>query len=220
MEKIYILESAWLYKIWFTTWNVKDRIKSMKTWNPMPIDIVREYSVEDWKKEESNLHKRFFTKRMQWEWFKLSFKDLEKIDDIFNVEFSHELFCLFNGIKVQWSNFFEQCVDVWIDSFNICLWVNIFPLSYLSKITEYNYSDIKLKLYKDTHKWLFEIINKKVLYNLFKVWDTKYILHPKEIKEALDDWIMQVDFLRNWFIVFLWENYKLPITIHVNPKYS
>jgi hypothetical protein len=85
MEKVYILECNWYYKIWFTSQEtVEKRVDSMKTWNPMPINIVKVYDCpdKDWREKEKKLHYFLADKNHSLEWFKLSKSDFIIIDKL------------------------------------------------------------------------------------------------------------------------------------------
>ena len=89
MDRVYILECNWLYKIWYTAQeNLSNRINQMKTWNPFTINTVRDYHCEDndWLKKEQRLHKLYHDKRKEWEWFKLNQTDLIQIDKLMWVD--------------------------------------------------------------------------------------------------------------------------------------
>lgn len=220
MEKLYVLENYWLYKIWFTKWTIENRIKSMKTGNPVPIKIHNVYEVSDWRAEEKLLHNKFKNKRVQGEWFKLSILDLQWIDKKFWKKFEHELLVLDKDTEVPWSDYFKQCIDSWISSFNVCLGSNIHPMNYLERITWIKYAIIKKMLVDDTHKWIISIVNKRVLYECFKIGNSRLIFDPNKIDWMLENWVVWIEFIRNWILLVLWESYKLPLSININPKYS
>lgn len=89
MDRVYILECNDFYKIWYTSQkDVNMRVKQMKTWNPFPISIVREYLRydNDGKGKECLLHSIYSNKRKSLEWFDLDSDDLMAIDDLMYIE--------------------------------------------------------------------------------------------------------------------------------------
>lgn len=78
---VYILKcnSTKFYKIGITKTDVKKRVDQLKTANAN-IELFKEYKVEN-VSIEKELHKLFEMKNVNREWFNLSKKDLEFIDE-------------------------------------------------------------------------------------------------------------------------------------------
>lgn len=81
---IYIIESANLYKIGFTT-NIEARIQVIKTSSPHEVKLIYIIPIPmeiEHKKVENALHKMFESSHMKGEWFNLSLKDIAKIKSL------------------------------------------------------------------------------------------------------------------------------------------
>jgi len=70
-------ESQQLYKIGFTKRDINKRIKELKTGNPAEFYIVDSFSSKWGTKIESQLHKKYISKKINREWFRLDEKDIE-----------------------------------------------------------------------------------------------------------------------------------------------
>lgn len=78
MSKIYLLANEeWTqFKIGITKNSTSERIKKLQTGNGSEITIVKEYETKHARKIESWLHKRYYSKRLVGEWFKLDDDDI------------------------------------------------------------------------------------------------------------------------------------------------
>lgn len=192
----------------------------MTTWNPSGIIIYREYKVEDWRTQEWKLHKKFAKKRENWEWFRLTKKDIDTIDKIFWRETVIEEIN-FWVIDMPWSNFYYRACSSWIESFNLCIWCNVYPLSYLEQLTWKKYMTIKTWLLECTQRWLVELLNKEVVEKVFSIWSRYTMLKPNWIDLMIQDNApVKIWYLYNWItLTFVWGE-SFAITINVNPKYN
>lgn len=130
---------------------------------------------------------------------------------------------LFWNIEVEWSLTFKRLYDSWFRSYNVCIWHNLYSLSYLVWLSNFTYKQAKDMLYKDTHTWLLKLINKEVLYHLFRVWNTAALCSKKESKEIIESVLsdIEIKFLLNWIIIKLFNDWgDLAITININPKFN
>ena len=71
-------ENQQLYKIGFTKRDINKRIKELKTGNPAEFYIVDSFSSKWGTKIESLLHKKYRSKKINREWFKLDEKDISE----------------------------------------------------------------------------------------------------------------------------------------------
>jgi hypothetical protein len=69
-----------LYKIGYTRRDVSKRLKELKTGNPAHFEIENNFHSKYGTKIEAQLHKRYYYKKIDGEWFNLS------DDDIINFE--------------------------------------------------------------------------------------------------------------------------------------
>lgn len=70
-----------VYKIGFTRVNPENRLKQLSTGNPHKMEIIKVFETKFNTKLESNLHRRFKSKRTNKEWFMLSDEDVENFID-------------------------------------------------------------------------------------------------------------------------------------------
>lgn len=77
MEFVYVLKSAKVYKIGYTT-NPKSRVLTIRSANPS-TKLIAVYLAS--KDDETTLHSLFQSKRVSNEWFSLTEPDLEYIDN-------------------------------------------------------------------------------------------------------------------------------------------
>lgn len=80
MGKLYLLNAYGTnnYKIGVTSRDITNRINELQTGCPDEIILIKEYESINYKKIEKWLHRRYFIKRMEGEWFELT------DDDVFN----------------------------------------------------------------------------------------------------------------------------------------
>jgi hypothetical protein len=215
MEKIYLLECNWLYKIWFTKWTVEKRVASMTTWNPHKISIIWDYDVVDWKKEEQKLHRRFSQKRKRWEWFNLCDRDIEYINTKLenNLEDRWEYYEFELIWESDWK-FFYEAINQWFTWFNISIWANIYPLSAYAKMIWIQYQKLRAMLIKDVHDWLLESIEMWILKHAFCIWSKYKYWDNTKIPDKIKTYVQ-----RNWFMFCLWDD-NLSVLILVNPRYT
>ena len=80
---VYVLSCNGFYKIWVTKQldreSVLRRICNMQTWNPYLIELLKCWDSDDVYLDESKLHNKFKEKRIRWERFSLSEKDILSI---------------------------------------------------------------------------------------------------------------------------------------------
>jgi hypothetical protein len=69
-------EDTNLYKIGYTRRTIEERIKELKTGNGSNIYIVDSFKSKWGTKIEANLHRRYFGKKVDGEWFLLDKLDL------------------------------------------------------------------------------------------------------------------------------------------------
>lgn len=72
---IYIIKSWDYYKIWKTL-DLKNRIKRYITENPNEIEVIHSFQVEDYDRQELELHYKFKSKNHNREWFMLDGDDI------------------------------------------------------------------------------------------------------------------------------------------------
>ena len=75
---IYIIKSKNLYKIGRAI-NIRNRVKTYRTENPFGIKVILQQKVNDYIGIETKLLKKFKSKQVKGEWFKLNKQDIEQI---------------------------------------------------------------------------------------------------------------------------------------------
>jgi hypothetical protein len=81
-----------LYKIGYTKRSVEERIKEFKTGNASEFYLIDSFTSQWGTKIESNLHRRYISKKVSGEWFNLTEEDL--------VDFKKNCEILHNNFKV------------------------------------------------------------------------------------------------------------------------
>lgn len=77
---VYLISDGKYTKIGMTSIGASVRLKSLQIGNARELKIIGEYFTKNRNVEESRLHKKYFNKRMQGEWFDLS--DIDILDII------------------------------------------------------------------------------------------------------------------------------------------
>lgn len=76
---VYLLKAGEYYKIGMTTGTVENRLRQLQTGSPQKIKVIHTFNVDDPNKLESDLHRKYASKRITGEWFKLSWWDICQI---------------------------------------------------------------------------------------------------------------------------------------------
>lgn len=84
------IDGICLYKIGYTRRNPEVRLKELKTGNASDMSIVSFYKSEWGTKIEAFLHRKYSSKKVNREWFKLTEEDVLGFND--NCKFIHNNF--------------------------------------------------------------------------------------------------------------------------------
>lgn len=76
-----MMSSNGYYKIGISN-NVKKRLQGIKRQFPVMVEIIHYFACYDCRKTEKYLHKKYFSKRVEYEWFQLDKYDVEWIKSI------------------------------------------------------------------------------------------------------------------------------------------
>lgn len=79
MKHLYVIKSGDLYKIGISD-NPPKRIYGVKSPNGQKKELLFHYPLRDTRWVESELHGIFYEKRIEGEWFRLTEKELQRID--------------------------------------------------------------------------------------------------------------------------------------------
>jgi hypothetical protein len=86
MYTIYLISSTYenqtFYKIGWTKRSPEKRLKELKTANSQDLKIEKIFKTKFGPKIESNLHRKFSSKRRNGEWFELDTNDVEKFNQV------------------------------------------------------------------------------------------------------------------------------------------
>ena len=72
---VYVMKCSIFYKIGFSK-NPNNRLKTVKTHNPLDVNILATLKTDDYLSLEKQLHNEFSNKRSRGEWFELNEDDL------------------------------------------------------------------------------------------------------------------------------------------------
>lgn len=99
-------EDQQLYKIGYTRRDISKRIKELKTGNAADFYLIDSFSSKWGTKIESSLHRRFRSKKINREWFKLDENDINEFKtycEILHKNF--DIISLNNTYYIEKSNF-------------------------------------------------------------------------------------------------------------------
>ena len=86
MYTIYLISSTYenqtFYKIGWTKRSPEKRLKELRTANSQDLKIEKVFKSKFGPKIESNLHRRFSSKRKNGEWFELDIKDVDEFENL------------------------------------------------------------------------------------------------------------------------------------------
>lgn len=82
VNSIYLIECKGYYKIGKTSCSINDRLASLQTGNPFPLNVIANIVRTDSSGLELYLHNKFRHKRVRGEWFNLSNSDIEYIKNL------------------------------------------------------------------------------------------------------------------------------------------
>ena len=93
MYNVYLIcaefEGRRLYKIGFTKRPIEKRIKEIKTGNGHDIYLVDSFKSKWGTKIEAQMHRTFFTKKVNGEWFDLADDDIKSFSE--KCKFTHDM---------------------------------------------------------------------------------------------------------------------------------
>ena len=81
-DRLYVFEANWIYKVW-VTWNINKRLSTTITHNPS-VSLVHNFYCENARWMEKAIHSIYKDKRILWEWFSLTKKDVDHIENLFS----------------------------------------------------------------------------------------------------------------------------------------
>ena len=93
MGTVYLITNDYIdFKIGITSKPIEKRLKQLQTGNSEKIKLVKCYKTKNYKMMEGWLHRKFFDKRLEGEWFSLNDSDVlsfietcEEIDKTINL---------------------------------------------------------------------------------------------------------------------------------------
>ena len=92
MGKVYLINmiNTDLYKIGYTRRDITKRINEIKTGNPQKIEVIHLFESKYHAKIETWMHNLHASKRMEGEWFELSYDDVMSFKE--NCQKGHDTF--------------------------------------------------------------------------------------------------------------------------------